>query len=230
MPKKIDMINKKFGNLTVLKESLVRGTGNQIKYICQCDCNNTTEVFGYALRNGNTKTCGSCQVTHNAIYNDITGLKFNKLLVLNRVNEKSIDGKIQYLCQCDCGNTIIVRKRHLISNHTTSCGCIVSKGETKLKNILDNNNINYKQQYSFQDLKDKLPLRFDFAIFDINNNLIKLIEFNGLQHYNKNSKYYTIDGLNKDQMKREYCIKNNIPLMIIPYHKLNTLSLETLNL
>ena len=35
------------------------------------------------------------------------------------------------------------------------------------------------KEYSFEDLKDKKKLRFDFAIFDKNNKLIKLIEFDG---------------------------------------------------
>lgn len=50
-----------------------------------------------------------------------------------------------------------------------------------INNLLIENNINYKKEYSFIDLKGIKggPLRFDFAIFDDNNNLIELIEFDG---------------------------------------------------
>lgn len=55
----------------------------------------------------------------------------------------------------------------------------------KLKNILTENNINFKTQYSFSDLlSDKnFPLLFDFAIFKDNGKLSHLIEYNGKQHY-----------------------------------------------
>lgn len=73
---------------------------------------------------------------------------------------------------------------NLQSGGTTSCGCINSKGEKLIKQILNQNHINFIQEYTFPDLKsDKgYYLRFDFAIFK-NNQLNCLIEFDGRQHY-----------------------------------------------
>lgn len=53
---------------------------------------------------------------------DLVGEKFWKLTVLERV-ENSNTGKSQWLCQCDCGNKVIVVGAHLKSGNTRSCGC-----------------------------------------------------------------------------------------------------------
>jgi hypothetical protein len=33
------------------------------------------------------------------------------------------DGYRRFVCECDCGNTVIVKGQHLRSGHTVSCGC-----------------------------------------------------------------------------------------------------------
>ena len=66
----------------------------------------------------------------------------------------------------------------MIYGDTNSCGCIRSKGEMQIRQLLQENNIDFKQEFSFEDLKDILPLRFDFAIFK-NELLVGLIEFQG---------------------------------------------------
>jgi hypothetical protein len=53
---------------------------------------------------------------------DLTGKSFARLAVLERSVGK--DKKRTYWkCLCDCGNIAIVNSGHLISGHTTSCGC-----------------------------------------------------------------------------------------------------------
>jgi hypothetical protein len=62
----------------------------------------------------------------------------------------------------------------LMKGDTLSCGCLRSSyGEITIETILKNNNINYIKEYIFPDLvsENNIPLRFDFAIFDDNNNL-----------------------------------------------------------
>lgn len=56
---KVPMIGKKFGRLTVLRESTKRsGTRKKLMYHCICDCGNECDVVGEGLRNGSTKSCG----------------------------------------------------------------------------------------------------------------------------------------------------------------------------
>lgn len=98
-----------------------------------------------------------------------------------------------------------------------------SRGEIKIEEILKMNEIYFQEEYSFPDLLSSkhYPLRFDFAVFDDNGDLDFLIEFQGIQHYKAKSKFGGIAGLKKQQyydyLKREYCNKHGIPLVIIPY-------------
>lgn len=59
-------------------------------------------------------------------FQNLVGLKFNKLLVLEHAGKNPI-GKHQYLCKCDCGNTTIARSEDIKSGNTKSCGCIRSE-------------------------------------------------------------------------------------------------------
>ena len=49
--------------------------------------------------------------------------------------------------------------------------------------ILKRLNIPFKREYRLEDCRDKMPLPFDFALFNNENELIGLIENNGSQHY-----------------------------------------------
>lgn len=63
--------------------------------------------------------------------NDLSGLKFNMLTVVNRVY---INGKPLWHCICDCGNEVNVRHTHLMEGQK-SCGCYANKllGDRKRK-------------------------------------------------------------------------------------------------
>lgn len=58
MGKKIEMIGKKFGRLTVLEETNKRGVSGSIYYLCRCDCGNYRIVNGTGMRNGSSSSCG----------------------------------------------------------------------------------------------------------------------------------------------------------------------------
>lgn len=98
-----------------------------------------------------------------------------------------------------------------------------SRGEIKIFEILTKYDMNFKQEYSFNDLvsNNGRPLRFDFAVFDDQGQIDFLIEFQGIQHYQPKSVFGGYSGLRKqqynDMKKRQYCQKNDIPLVIIPY-------------
>jgi hypothetical protein len=55
--RKLDLANKRFGNLTVNKISNKTNSGNYA-WLCTCDCGNETIVAGGHLTNGHTKSCG----------------------------------------------------------------------------------------------------------------------------------------------------------------------------
>lgn len=58
------------------------------------------------------------------VFVDLTGQRFGKLTVLGRSDKKWKDGKLRWLCRCDCGNERLVAGTHLATGHTTSCGCV----------------------------------------------------------------------------------------------------------
>ena len=88
------------------------------------------------------------------------------------------------------------------------------------------NNIN------FLDCKYKTYLLFDFAIFDKNNNLLCLIEYQGDIHFKSTGGWNTQESLierqKRDLIKRQYCKKNNIRLIEILYTDYNKISKEYL--
>lgn len=53
---------------------------------------------------------------------DLTGQRFGRLLVVKEV-ERNKFGHIQWLCQCDCGNTVVSSTSVLRAGKRVSCGC-----------------------------------------------------------------------------------------------------------
>ena len=60
MGRKIDMVGKKYGRLTVIKENGMTKHGNA-KWDCLCECGNIVNVVGSNLRHGITSSCGCFQ-------------------------------------------------------------------------------------------------------------------------------------------------------------------------
>ena len=58
MSKLIDLTGKRFGRLTVLEKVENKGKTTNARWLCLCDCGNTTEVLGTTLRRGESTSCG----------------------------------------------------------------------------------------------------------------------------------------------------------------------------
>ena len=130
-----------------------------------------------------------------------------------------------WICQCSCGTIKSVSSQNLRRNISTNCGCkaTISIGEQKVKNILDNYNINYVQEYRVKELNNK---RYDFAIFDKANNLICFIEYDGRQHYNNDSwggENGLLERQKADKEKDEYAKQQNIKMVRIPYWEIDNI-------
>jgi hypothetical protein len=67
--KKIEMIGKRFGKLVVIEE-ISKNKNGHIKYLCQCDCGNTCEVFGTHLRENKIVSC-KCKNKVNGVSGDM---------------------------------------------------------------------------------------------------------------------------------------------------------------
>lgn len=130
MGKVKDLTGQKFGRLTVINKT--KDDKNQTKWLCQCSCGNTTTVNTKSLTTGHTKSCGCLRkdTLSEMTYIDLTGQVFGKLTVIKRAEDYiSPKGQhsTQWLCECDCGNELIVRGGNLTNGHTQSCGCFALK-------------------------------------------------------------------------------------------------------
>lgn len=66
---------------------------------------------------------------------DLTGKRFGKLTVLQKLNRKK-NGSWLWLCKCDCGKFVKVRTDSLTSGRTVSCKCRL-KEEESVKRLND---------------------------------------------------------------------------------------------
>ena len=200
---RIDLTGKHFGQLTPYE--YIKGG----KWKCKCSCGNETIVDTRNLNSGHTQSCGCLIKASKNVY-DMTNYEDDNIKVLQRMG--SDDQQIAlWECICKhCGNKFITRGSRIRSGETKSCGCVHSSNEQTITKILLENNIKFSTQYTFPDLKGVggRSLRFDFAIFDNNNTLSHLIEYNGLQHYEKPEGAWGVeyDNLIKnDKKKKDYC-------------------------
>lgn len=207
------IIGKTFGNWKVLKAT-DKKFETYILYECECaECGNIALKTSTFLKQEH-KFCDNCRS------NDISNQKFGNLTTIQRLGSNH-NRQSLWKCKCNCGNEVIVTYGHLINGDTKSCGCIKSQGESKIKNILSQNNIIYESQKTFEDCRfpdTNMPARFDFYLPEYNI----LIEYDGRQHY-----VYTNSGWNteedflkrkrRDEYKNNWCKEKNIKLIRIPY-------------
>ena len=223
-----DLTGQKFGRLTV--QYIAFRKNSQIYWHCLCDCGNETDVSRVHLKNGATQSCGCIKkekLQQKTI--DLTGQRFGKLLVLKKSENKIKNRSIRWICQCDCGVVKEIDGYSLRSGATESCGCIKSKGEEKITQLLLENNIEFEKEKSFSNCRypdTNFQAKFDFYV---NNSYI--IEFDGKQHFNiggwNDDNNFSITKKH-DEYKNNWCKKNKISLIRIPYTKLNTLTINDL--
>ena len=242
-------IGKTYNYLTVISLDEDYKKENNIKsanayYKCKCKCGNYKTVRITTLVAGEVKSCGCLKkeqekenLIHGITLIDLTGQKFGLLTVLER-DDAIEDGKrdARWKCKCECGNIKTIRSSNLRNGTTTSCGCLKeSYGEYKIKKILKENQINFIHNEPY--FKDLITSRggigrYDFIILDINNNPIRLIEFDGEQHYKSidyfgGEEKFKMQQIN-DEIKNNYAKNHNLPLIRIPYYSIQEITYENL--
>ena len=69
-------------------------------------------------------------------YEDLTGRRFGRLVVLKRTNDhvkKNGNKQTVFLCRCDCGNVRKVLAYNLKNGHSLSCGCLGFERRTQVR-------------------------------------------------------------------------------------------------
>ncbi|AZO96149.1 helix-turn-helix transcriptional regulator [Halocella sp. SP3-1] len=102
------------------------------------------------------------------------------------------------------------------------CAKRLSSYEIKMKKLLEKANVDFIEQYTFDDCRYKEKLPFDFAIFN-NEKLVSLLEIDGRQHFEPvlqfGGKEKFKDIRMKDKIKNNYCKRNGIKLVRIDARK-----------
>ena len=201
----------------------------------KCICTNCNQTIRYIRNNElfkyyTNKKCRKC-TTHDKSKQSWPkiGQKFGLLKVIGDggyANERHYS-----LCLCECGNTILVKDNSLKCGNTQSCGCLNSRGERNIENLLKTNNIIYNHDIIYPDFfnETKLKYRFDFIIYNEHGQPIRFIEFDGRQP-DTNYWGHTTDTLEtiqaRDKIKNDWCLAHKIPLIRIPYYKAETITLN----
>lgn len=135
---------------------------------CLCDCGKTCVSEISSLARGHKKSCGC------AAFNDLTGRRFGKLLVIKRLPE-NVGEKVAWFCQCDCGNTTHSTTDNLRNGKSMSCGCVRTKHNGKgtrlyriytgMKDRCTNTNSKYWKRYGGRGISICQAWLDDFATF-----------------------------------------------------------------
>ena len=226
MPIKADITNQIFGRLTAIRPTAERKSGSVV-WECRCECGNIAFVSVRSLRSGNTQSCGCLhkEVVKKNFSKNITNQRFGNLVAIKPTEERK-HGSIVWECLCDCGNTHYASTELLLAGHCKSCGCIRSRGNQKVKELLQQAQINFVAEYQVRI--DNINYYYDFAIIE-NNKVSCLIEYDGELHfeYKENRGWNNKENWERtrknDKIKNNYAAENGIKLIRIPYTDYNKL-------
>jgi hypothetical protein len=138
--------------------------------------------------------------------------------------EKYINAKTKLKVRHNkCGNVYEVRPNDFLKEHGQRCpACKTSRGEKRISKYLDAENIVYETQRTFDDLRIKRPLQFDFFLPYYN----AIIEYDGRQHYEpaafggiskERAEKHFKERQRRDKMKNDFCKKKGMEMIRIPY-------------
>lgn len=238
--KAYDLKGQHFGRWTVLYKCNYLKT-NHYPWHCICECGKEKDVNTRDLISGKSQSCGCLQkekakqigkktisIAQAANRKNLKGQQFGRLIVLYSLYDEN--GEYKQYCQCECGNFIKVKTHDLISGNTMSCGCLKSRGQEKISKILNENNISFEVEKSFDDCVYPDTLSKCFFDFYVNDKYI--IEYDGIQHFQENEFFQLSlsDQKKRDKFKNKWCKFHNIPIIRIPYIQLNNLSYKDLDL
>ena len=224
-------IKKIFGDkISIISE--YTNHNNKINVKCNI-CNHiwSTKPKSLIAKNGCIK-CGHIEKgkkhrkSHEKFINEINLIHNNRLSVIGIYN--TCDDRIDVKCNI-CNHEWKPVSGRLLRRGCPKCN--FSKGELLIEDLLKKLNIDFKPQYTFEGLKTKangVPI-FDFAIFD-NKNIKCIIEYDGEQHFKAVKKWGGIERLKRqqeiDKFKNNYCYKNNIKIIRIPYTEIKNINIE----
>lgn len=200
----------------------------------KCYCGDMFDTSVHEFKSNNKRQCNKCGLnlmTKEELYRIFDSDLGNGCTLISYVDTNGYILTDSVLnIECSCGREFATSRYSFTHHHINRCRVCsknISNGELRIKSLLKESDVNYEMEFSIKDCRgDKQALPFDFAVFDGTKQLKFLIEYDGEQHFRpvnfggctdevamKNHK----STLKNDNTKTLYCIKNNIPLLRIPY-------------
>lgn len=129
MTLKID--GQRFGRLQTIRK--IGSVDRKVVWLFRCDCGNEVELPATRVTGGHTQSCGCMRIeaARESVLRDVLGMRFGRLLVLERLG--SSGGRVQWRCVCDCGTEVTRSAKNLVNGTATSCGC--RKREAGIENV-----------------------------------------------------------------------------------------------
>lgn len=210
-----------------------------IKIECKCkQCGHNWFVTPNKLQQG--EGCPNCAIVRTKKKLTLTNQEFASKISNSRDDIQIIGHytgmkrPIQFKCK-KCGKIQTAKKAEdLIRNYRGCSFCNPSKGERKIYKFLSDNRIEFETQKSFKGCKDIRSLRFDFYLPEKNI----CIEYQGEQHYfpvafngetHEEAEQNYIALKRRDQIKVDYCQRNNMGLIAIPFWDYEVIPLKLKN-
>jgi hypothetical protein len=201
--------------------SKVEYISSQKKIIITCKNHGDFEITPNAHLRGTG--CSKCSNNYKYKINDLLELYNNMYdgYVYDFSNYKNIKSKI--IVKCSKHSNFETSAELLLNGYgCSSCGK-KSIGEERVSKYLISNKIEYIKQKSFDGCVYKNKMQFDFFLPNFNI----CIEYDGKQHFEPIEYFGGIESLDKqkhkDFIKNEFCSKNNIRLIRIPYYEYNNI-------
>jgi hypothetical protein len=204
--------------------SKVNYINNRSKIIITCKTHGDFNILPYHHLAGTG--CSKCANNYNKSNDEFiiecSNIHNNKYdySLTNHINNKT---KVIILCKKH-GEFLQDPAHHLNGHGCPKCNS--SKGEIKIREILNKHNIKFVEQKKFINCKNKQnnrSLRFDFYLIEFNI----CVEFDGIQHFESKSSWggekQFLKNLENDKIKNIFCKKNKIKLKRIPYTKYDQL-------
>ncbi len=186
----------------------------------QCRCGNRYTRTFYKFKNGHTD-CPACSMRQKREKLGISEDEVRKRLAVSNYTllKREFLGEDQLITvMCDRGHIYRTRLNKFVAGRRCP-KCKRSTGEKRIADYLIDRGIDFKEEYSFEDLRGtgNGRLRFDFAIFK-DGRLECLIEYDGKQHFEDTPIFSDNKNIQlNDKLKDEYCKQGNIKLIRINY-------------
>lgn len=206
----------------------------KVEYICSKHKDKgiqTISLSKFYDRKHGCKYCGIEKNMEKHIISKEECMKITSSKGLNYIKSYVKDGKtiIKFICNNHMDKGVQIFSITQMRKTKFGCKyCNMSKyiNEEKIDSLLKSWNISFERQYSFKNCRDKNALPFDFYVPAYNI----IIKYQGEQHYKiiRRGNMSEEDGINNleliqkhDEIKRNYCIENNINYIEIPYWENN---------